>query len=330
MTYSSATLAAQLGGTLHGSSRPVRELAPPERAKPDSIAVLADPQRPPANLQGTVVSSAPLPESPEYCTIVVPDTRLALAQLSQLFAPPPKLAEGRDPSAVVHPSAELDESVALGAHVSIGPRVRIGPGSQLAAGVVIGADVVIGAGCHLYPNVTLYPGVRLGNRVTIHSGAVIGADGFGYAVGPQGALKIAHLGGVIIEDDVEIGANSCVDRGTLSDTVIGARSKLDNLCQVGHNVTIGPDCLIAGMVGIAGSTRIGRGVVIGGGAGIGDHLTIGDGARIGGRAGVTKNVPAGESWMGYPAQPLRRYIRGLYLQGQLERIWRRIRELERA
>src|SRR5690606_36116436 len=138
--------------------------------------------------------------------------------------------------------------------------------------------------------VTIYDGVIVGARVILHSGSVIGADGFGYAASPTGAVKIWHAGGVQIADDVEVGANSAIDRGTIDDTVVGARTKIDNLCQIGHNVTVGSDCLIAGTAAIGGSVSIGNGVVIGGNVANADHVTIGDGARIAGRSGVTKDI----------------------------------------
>jgi UDP-3-O-[3-hydroxymyristoyl] glucosamine N-acyltransferase len=328
MNLSSEVLTAQLGGRLLGRSRQVTALVPPDRLSDSSVAVLFT-ERLPSQLKGTLVTSDALPESQDYCVIQVADPRLAFAQLTQLFAPAPQLATGQPPSANIHPSAQI-EGAHIGPQVSVAADVTIGQGTQIGAGCVLGSGVKIGEGCLIYPNVTLYAGVQLGDRVIVHSGAVIGSDGFGYARGERGAVKIQHLGRVILEDDVEIGANTCIDRGTLGDTVIGARSKIDNLCQIGHNVRIGTDCLIAGMVGISGSTTLGRGVIIGGGAGISDHITIGDGVTIGGRSGVGKDIPAGESWMGYPAQPFKKYARSLYLQGRLERIWQIVKGLERA
>src|SRR5690606_1124061 len=167
----------------------------------------------------------------------------------------------RDPTGV-HPSAIVDQSARLGADVSVGPGAviaagaSIGAGSRIRAGSYVGAAAVLGEGCLVHPNVTIYDGVEIGERVVLHSGSVVGADGFGYAASPRGAVKIRHLGSVRLADDVEIGANSAVDRGTLMDTVVGPRTKIDNLCQVGHNVIIGSDCLIAGMTGIAGSVVI--------------------------------------------------------------------------
>ncbi len=253
--------------------------------------------------------------------IRVTDTRLALAQLSKLFDTRPAVAEGVHASATVHEDAVLAEDVHLGAGAVVAAGVRLGRGTRVGPGCVLGAGVRVGEDCTLRANVTLYDGVTLHDRVTLHSGVVVGADGFGYARGERGAVKIHHLGGVVLEDDVEVGANTCIDRGTLQDTRVGARSKIDNLCQIGHNVVTGPDCLIAGTVGIAGSTTLGARVTVGGSAGIGDHLKIGDDARVAGRAGVIKDVPSGETWAGFPARPHRAWLRGLYLQGKLETLW---------
>ena len=197
----------------------------------------------------------------------------------------------------------------------IAPTARIGIGARIAAGVriedyvVIGDRVSVGEGTRLYPHVTVYAGSDIGSNCVIHSGARIGSDGFGYIFRNSIHEKIPHVGRCVIGDDVEIGANTTIDRGSIDDTVIGSGTKIDNLVQVGHNVRVGSQCLLMAQVGIAGSARIGDGVIIAGQAGIGGHVNIGDGARIGGQSGVFGDVPAGESWSGYPARPHRESLR---------------------
>ncbi|MGL4609150.1 MAG: UDP-3-O-(3-hydroxymyristoyl)glucosamine N-acyltransferase, partial [Trueperaceae bacterium] len=272
-----------------------------------------------------LTTSTPHPFIP-HPFIKVRDTRLALAQLSQLFDTRPVVAEGIHPTAVVHPTATLGENVHLGAKVVIGANAVIGKGSRLGAGCVVGDEVMIGEECLFHANVTLYARVQLGHRVIVHSGAIIGSDGFGYAASPRGAMKIHHLGSVRLGDDVEIGANTCIDRGTLEDTVIGDRTKIDNLCQLGHNLTMGNDCLVAGRTGIAGSVTVRDRVIMGGSVLIADHVEIGEGVTLAGGAGVSKNVPAGETWGGVPAVPFKKWVRSLYLQGQLETMWQTLKQ----
>lgn len=270
--------------------------------------------------------SAPVDALP-CAVLVVADARLAFAQLSALFYRTPVPPPGQHASAVVAPDASVAPDAALAAGVVVGAGAVIGAGCAIGPNSVVGAGARLGEHCRLHANVTLYPGVSLGHRVELHAGCVVGGDGFGYAAGPVGAVKIHHGGSVVIADDVEVGANTCIDRGTLGDTRIGARTKVDGMCMIAHNVQIGNDCLIAGQTGIAGSTTIGDGVIIGGAASITDHVTVGTGARIGGRAAVTKNVPAGEAWTGNPAKPHRQYARDLYLRGRLEQIWQHFRPL---
>jgi UDP-3-O-[3-hydroxymyristoyl] glucosamine N-acyltransferase len=191
----------------------------------------------------------------------------------------------------------------------------------------VGVGVEIGADSRLFPGVTLYPGTRLGARVALHSGVRAGSDGFGYVFARGAHQKIPHVGGCVIEDDVEIGANTTIDRGSIGDTVIGAGTKIDNLVQVGHNVRIGKLCLLMSQVGIAGSATIEDGVILAGQAGLGGHITVGKGARIGGQSGVFGDVPAGATWSGYPARPHKESLRATAanfrlagLVGRLERM----------
>jgi UDP-3-O-[3-hydroxymyristoyl] glucosamine N-acyltransferase len=214
----------------------------------------------------------------------------------------------------------------------IAPTARIGHGVKLGAGVriedyvVLGDGVSVGEGTRLYPHVTAYSGAEIGARCIIHSGVRIASDGFGYVFRNGRHEKIPHVGRCIIGDDVEIGANTTIDRGSIDDTVIGAGTRIDNLVQIGHNVRIGSLCLLMAQVGIAGSAHIGNGVIIAGQAGIGGHVTIGDGAKIAGQAGVFGDVPAGESWSGYPARPHRESLRAT---GALFRLAGMMRKLER-
>jgi UDP-3-O-[3-hydroxymyristoyl] glucosamine N-acyltransferase len=226
----------------------------------------------------------------------------------------------------------LGRGVRLGKDVTVGPYAVVGDGASLGDNTVIDAHVVIGAGvsvgahCHLFPGVTLYPGSTLANRVIAHAGVRIGGDGYGYVFSDGAHQKIPHVGRCLIHDDVEIGANTTIDRGSIDDTVIGAGTKIDNLVQIGHNCAIGKLCLIMSQVGLAGSTRIGDGVILGGQVGVRGHLEIGDGAKIGGQAGVFGDVPAGETWSGYPARPHRESLRAsaalFKLAGMIKRLER--------
>ncbi len=330
-------LAEAIGASFDGPDRAVTRLCPPGRPAPggltiadDDAAVARTLAAPGADaLAGLLVADDAEVPRPHPPLLRHPAPRLALARASRRLDREPVPAPGVAPGAVV-----ADDAV-LGAGVAVAPGAIVGHGARLADGCVVDAGAVVGDGCELgadtrlFPRVVLYPGVRIGARCRVHAGAVIGADGFGYAPGPAGAEKIHHLGGVRIGDEVEIGANTCVDRGTLGDTEIGDGSKLDDLVQVGHNVRIGRHCLIVGHAAIGGSTVVEDGVIVGGAVAISDHVTVHAGARLAGRAGVTKSVPAGETWGGFPAAPLRAWTRRLYLLGRLERIWAHVRAAEK-
>jgi UDP-3-O-[3-hydroxymyristoyl] glucosamine N-acyltransferase len=217
---------------------------------------------------------------------------------------------GRSPEAQVHPSARLEAGVIVDPLAVVGPRAEIGNGTVIAAGAVIGPGVCIGRNCVIGANATILQAL-IGDRVVIHPGASIGQDGFGYLPGPQGHQKIPQNRRVIIQDDVEIGANTTIDRGSNRDTMIGEGTKIDNLVQIGHNCLIGRHCLIASQTGISGSVAVGDFAVLGGQVGVADHVTIGAGAMLAGRTGVISDVPAKARWAGFPAQPVREWWRGM-------------------
>jgi UDP-3-O-[3-hydroxymyristoyl] glucosamine N-acyltransferase len=325
-------LAATLGATLEGDpGRVVHGVAPLDRAGPDQIAFVADVRyqkaaqmsRAGAFLAPADVSGLPGP------VLRCPVPRLALIDLLTLFHPPSPPAPGIAASAIVAPEARVAPSAWVGAlsvveaGAVIGARVRLYPLVYVGPGVEIGEDSV------LYPHVVVRDGVRLGRRVIVHPGAVIGADGFGYAFDGARHRKIPQVGGVRVEDDVEIGANTTVDRATLGDTVVGQGTKIDNLVQVGHNVEIGEHTVIAGQTGIAGSVRVGRGVTMGGQVGINNHVSIGDGAVLAAQSGVAQDAPAGERLAGTPAQPLAQARRIWVAQAQVPDLVRQVRALER-
>jgi UDP-3-O-[3-hydroxymyristoyl] glucosamine N-acyltransferase len=261
------------------------------------------------------------------------DPNAAFTSICALFAAErARPAPGVDPRAEVHASAELGADVSIGAFVSVGARARLGERTVLHPGVRVGPGVVIGADCEIHANTVLYEGVQLGARCIVHAGVVLGGDGFGYQPPSDkgGAwTRIPHSGRVEIEDDVEIGAGSTVDRGRFGATRIGRGAKLDNLVHIGHNCVVGAGSMLAAQVGLAGSTRLGRGVQLGGQVGVGGHVEIGDGARLGGQTGVIGDIEAGSEMWGTPARPRREFFRQIAALGQLERLRRRTADLER-
>ncbi len=325
-------LAEALQATLDGDpARSVRGIATLEAAGPDDISFVTNRRyhdaarrsRAGAFLAPPDVTGLPAP------VLRCAAPREALARLLALFHPPVAAPPGIDPTAIVSPRARVDASASVGplavveAEAVLGPRVRVHGGAYVGRGVVVGEESV------LHPHVVVREGARLGRRVVLHAGAVIGADGFGYVQEAGVHRKIPQVGGVVIEDDVEIGANTTVDRAMLGDTIVRRGTKIDNLVQIAHNVEIGEDCIIAAQVGIAGTSRIGNRVILLGQVGVADHVTIGDGAMLAAQSGVTHDVAAGEKMSGSWARPIAQTRRIWLLQAELPEIVRRMRELER-
>ena len=327
MSRTLAEIAAHVGGEVRGDAqRRVLAVAPLADAGADDLSFLANPRYAEAarkSAAGALLAS-PDEDLPGRDVICVDNPYLALARVLALFAPP------QPPPAGIHPTAVVGKDVVLGADPDVAAGVVIGAGARLGdrvrlhPHVVLGDGVVLGDDVTLHPHVTAYHGVRVGHRVTVHAGTVLGADGFGYAEGPKGPVKVPQIGGVVIEDDVEIGANVTVDRGTLGDTVIACGAKIDNLVMVAHNVRVGAYSMLISQVGISGSTRLGKGVIMGGQSGAVGHIEIGDGARVAAKTAVTKNVPPGTTVAGVPAVEIMKWRRGVAALNRLPAQMRRM------
>jgi UDP-3-O-[3-hydroxymyristoyl] glucosamine N-acyltransferase len=261
--------------------------------------------------------------------IRVKDPRFALAQVLALFFPPETYEPGIHPSSVVHPTAQIDPSAYVGPHCIIESGVRLGQRTVLIGNNTLGHGTHIGDDACLHASVVIYAKGQVGNRVTIHAGTVIGSDGYGYVFNQGRHHKMIQIGNVVIGDDVEIGANVAIDRGALGSTKIGSGTKIDNLVHIAHNVVIGNHCLVMGQVGFAGSTRLGNYVVVASQSGIAGHLKIGNQATIGAKSGVMRDIPDGETVLGYPAAPDKQAKRQWIAVGQLPDVIRRLRTLEK-
>ena len=257
-----------------------------------------------------------------------PNPVLAFARALTLLHPLSNPAPGIHPTAVVAPDARVAPDASVGPLTVLGRGVEVGAGTTLDAHVSVGAGVRIGAGCRIFPQVVLRDGVLLGDRVIVHSGTVIGADGFGFVRDGQRHVKIPQIGRVVIEDDVEIGANVAIDRATLGETRIGRGTKIDNLVHIAHNVRVGADTVIAGQSGIAGSSGIGSRVTLAGQVGVVDHVEIGDDVIVGAQAGVTKDIPAGSVMLGSPAIAHGEFKRQLVSVARLPEMRKLLRSLE--
>lgn len=320
------------GELLGDASAAVAGIAPLDRAGPTDLSFLGAAKYATAftaSSAGVVLVTSELAETSgsARARIIVKNPMEALLSLLPRFHRVPEAPVGVHSTAVIGAGVTLGDGVSVGPYVVIGDGARIGDRTVVGAHCVIGTGVEIGADGHLYSNVTIYPGARIGQRVTIHAGARIASDGFGYVQSGGAHLKIPHVGRCLIEDDVEIGANTTIDRGSIDDTVVGAGTKIDNLVQIAHNVRIGRACLIMAQVGIAGSVRVEDGAMLLGQVGVSGHHTVGKGARLAAQAGVFGDIPAGETWSGYPARPHKEALRAQAALFKLPSLLRRIERL---
>jgi UDP-3-O-[3-hydroxymyristoyl] glucosamine N-acyltransferase len=331
MPYTAAEIAKHLGGEVVGDSALVlKRFAPADRAQPGDLTFAENENyfaRADQSAASAVIVDGPF-KSERKVLIRVPNARIAFAKVLPLFFPEPVLAAGIHPTAVIAPDAQVDSTAHIGPYCVIGEKARIGARSVLHGTNHVGAQCQLGQDVVLFPNVVLYPGTEIGDRVRIHSGSVIGSDGFGYVLDNGMHRKVPQIGNVIIREDVEIGANVTVDRGALGPTIIGRGTKIDNLVQVAHNVTIGENCLLVAQVGVAGSTRVGNYVILAGQVGVAGHLKIGNRVSVAAQSGVMNNIPDGEKWLGAPAQPDRQAKRQLIAIQKLPDLLRRVHELE--
>lgn len=331
-------LAQQVGGKVVGDGRiVVHKVASIEEASSGEITFLANPRYQPllisCKASAVIVGPGVVLESrAEHLKgyIVVSDPYVAFAKILRLFNPSTRGSGNISSQACIDPAASLEDGVTVCPHVFVGSGTRVGAGTVLHPGVFLGKQVEVGQDCVLHPNVVVCDGCRIGDRVVLHAGVVIGSDGFGYAGEGEQRVKIPQVGIVEVEDDVEIGANTTVDRATLGRTLIGRGAKIDNLVQVAHNVVVGENAIIAAQAGIAGSTRIGKDVMLGGRVGIINHLTIGDGAKIGPGSGILRSVSPGATLSsGLHAAPHREWLKVVMLLPQLPRLWSAVRNLEK-
>ncbi len=332
MPFTTAEIAKLIGGEVVGNAKAVlKNFAPAENAgtgdltfaENETYFVRAE------KSAATAVIAEKRFSSSKKILIRVPNARIAFAKALALFFPEKKVAAGIHPTAVIASGAKIDSSAHVGPHCVVGARVKIGARSVLQAGNFVGDGCKLGDDVNLFPNVTIYAHAEIGNRVRIHANSVIGSDGFGYVQDGGIHRKVQQIGNVLIGDDVEIGAGVTIDRGALGSTVIRAGTKIDNLVHIAHNVEIGEHCLLCGQVGIAGSAKLGNCVVIAGQAGIAGHLKIGSQVTIVSKSGVMNDIPDGEKWFGYPAQPDKDTKRQIIAQRQLPELLKRVAELEK-
>jgi len=331
MPFTVAEIARHVGGEVVGDGAALlHRFAPADRAQPGDLTFAENEKffaRAEQSAATAIIVDAPV--TSRKVLIRVPNARIAFAKVLPLFFPEPRFAPGIHPTAVVSPDARVDATAHIGPLCVVEEGAVIGPRCVLVAQVFVGAQCELGEEVVLFPQVTLYARTVLGNRVRVHAGSVLGADGFGYVRDGGIHRKVPQIGNVIVREDVEIGAGVTVDRGALGATVIGRGTKIDNLVQIAHNVTIGEHCLVVAQAGIAGSTRLGDYVVLAGQVGVAGHLRIGNRVTVAAQSGVMNHIPDDQKWFGSPAQPDRVTKRQMVALQHLPELLKRVAELER-
>lgn len=338
MQFTAKQISEFLDGVIEGDATvEVGELSKIENGNAGSLCFLSNPKYESylytTQASVVIVSSDFVPAQPIHSTLIkVKDPYSAFSVLLEKYNE--ALNQDRRPAGIeqpsfIHPTAKIGNNVYIGAFCCIEENVEIGDNTRIYTQTYIGAETKIGNDCMIFPGVKIYNRSKLGDRITIHSNAVIGSDGFGFAPQPDGTYnKIAQIGNVVIEDDVEIGANTTIDRATMGSTFIRKGAKLDNLIQIAHNVDVGAHAVVAAQSGISGSTKLGDNSVIGGQVGIAGHLNLGKGTQIGAQAGINFNTEENKQWHGSPAQPLKEWMRSTVIFKKLPEVDKRIRELE--
>jgi UDP-3-O-[3-hydroxymyristoyl] glucosamine N-acyltransferase len=333
ISYSLEKLAREIGGTVQGDgSIQISGVAPLDTAKEGEITFVTNPRYGKAVLgtkASVILCEKPFPRVPK-AFLLAPNPYAALAKMIPLFHPQTLPAPGIRPGAWIDPTASVDPRACVADGVAVSAGAKVGARSVLFPGVFIGEKTVVGEDCILYPNVTVRGNCILGNRVILQPGVVVGSDGFGFAKEGEHYLKIAQVGNVVLEDDVELGANTCVDRAVLGTTRIGKGTKLDNLIQVGHNVVIGEHTVMAALTAIAGSVRIGSHVVMGGQVAVSGHVKIGDNVTLAARTGVMEDLLEKGVYWGSPSSEMSSEMKNVAAYRQLPDLLKRIRTLERA
>jgi len=336
MSLSVGRLAEQIGAELYGDpNRVVTGAATLETAGQEDISFLARrkylPYLAATNAAAVLVNRGlgDIEVPPGMTLLWVDDAHLALAETLSLLYPQPQREAEIAPTALVAPGVELGSDVSIGPYSVVESGAKLGDAVTVGPLCFIGENCVLGAGTELKDQVSLYANTEVGARCILHSGVRVGVDGFGYVLHQSQHKKVPQVGRCVLEDDVEVGANVCIDRGSVGETRVGAGTKIDNLVHIAHNVSIGKGCIIVAQVGIAGSTTLGNGVALAGQVGIVGHLHIGDGARVAAQAGVSHDIPAGETWFGYPARPRTEAMRASAAFLKLPELLRRVQRLER-